>query len=112
MNKTPMNNGDHDWLDKMLSGNDDYINDGGFTERVMNGLPARRRPSRVRALIFGCTALISLACFLLSVPGLAELYVACLDFFRTQPLYDQAALALVLYTSTGGLAWWIIDRGS
>jgi len=31
---------DHDWLDHILSADDDYIADDGFTARVMSALPA------------------------------------------------------------------------
>ena len=109
MNRASNTPDDQDWLDKMLAGPDDYIHDDGFTESVMNRLPARRQLSRVRALIFGCAALLSLVLLLLSTPDLAALYAACLGFLQTQPLYNLAALAITLYAATSALAWWLID---
>jgi hypothetical protein len=110
MNKFPMNNpGEQDWLDKVLSEDTGYITDEGFTERVMSRLPAPRQSNRLYTLIFGCAALFSMACFLLSAPGLTSLYIQCLVFLQTQPLYNLSALTLTIYAATSALTWWLIN---
>ena len=39
-----MNSSDKDaWLDQLLSADDDYLHDNGFTDKVMAQLPAKRR---------------------------------------------------------------------
>ncbi len=112
MNKPPINmhNPDeHDWLDKIMAGDDEYINDDGFTGHVMNRLPSPRRSKRLNALILGCAVLLSIVSLLLSVPGLASLYETCLAFLLAQPVHVLGAFVLVICAITSGLTYWVIN---
>ncbi len=111
MNKPPMNmnNPEHDWLDKILTGSDDYIHDAGFTENVMRRLPPRRQPTKSHTIILGCAGLLSVALFLLSAPNPASLYADFIDFLYTQSVFNLCALAIPLYAATGAIAYWIFN---
>jgi hypothetical protein len=116
MNKNPINMHDpdgHDWLDKMLAGNNDihnqYIHDGGFTESVMSRLPPRRQNKWLSGFIFGCAILLSTAFLLLSTPALTSLYADLLALLRAQPLYMLGVLAVALYAATTIIAWWAVN---
>lgn len=109
MNRTPINPHEHDWLDKILAGPDEYIDDGGFTGHVMNRLPPRRYGSRQRALIFSCAALLSMAFFVWSVPGLTALYMDFVDFLYAQSLPGLSALALAICAATSAVTWWLMN---
>jgi hypothetical protein len=110
MNKPPMNmsNPQHDWLDKILSGTDEYIHDAGFTEGVMNRLPARRK--RVpRGIILGCAALLAVALFLLTAPDPAALFSTLVAFLYVQPMLSLAVLALATCTAASAVTYWILS---
>lgn len=109
MSRMPDKPDNQDWLDKMLAGcNDDYIHDGGFTERVMDSLPARRQPAP-RALILGCASLLALAVLLLSAPSPALLYSRFVDFLYAQPLLHLFAMTVAIASAISAIAWWVID---
>jgi hypothetical protein len=110
MNKPPMNmnNHEHDWLDKILSGSDEYIHDDGFTERVLERLPAPRRNNRLNGFIFCCAGLLSAFFLWLSAPGLASLFADGLEYLQTQPLYSLAILGITLYTASA-VTYWILS---
>ncbi|HEX5055398.1 MAG TPA: hypothetical protein VFX02_02765 [Gammaproteobacteria bacterium] len=109
MNKTPMNN--DDWLDKILSGDDDYIHDDGFTEAVLRRLPARQRPVP-HGLILGCAALLAVAVLLLSAPSPASWYDQFIAFLYTQPLPRLFAMALAVCSAISAITWWVIEPDS
>lgn len=60
-----------DWLDRQLREATPYIDDGGFTRRVLQNLPAPRpRLQLLRAsVLFGMTLLASLIAYFLSGEG-------------------------------------------
>ena len=62
---TPVND---EKLEEMLRDSAGYLADGGFTERVMGALPARRRPVRPWILL-GATVLGALAAFVFAPGG-------------------------------------------
>jgi hypothetical protein len=109
MNKPPMNmnNPEHDWLDKILAGSDDYIHDGGFTEGVMNRLPARRK-AVPRAFILGCATLLAVALFLLTAPDPSGLFTTLVAFLYAQPMFSLAVLALTTCTAATAVTYWIL----
>lgn len=110
MNKPTINkSGEQDWLDKILAENTGYIDDGGFTERVMHRLPPRRQHRSLHAIIFACAGLLSLAALLLSAPGLTSLYTDLAAFLHAQSLFSMCALTIALSALTSTLTWWLID---
>jgi hypothetical protein len=70
---TTSTNHDEDRLSEFLLESDVYIEDNGFTERVMNRLPPPRHASRWRRPILGATALLACLVGLLLLPGGAYL---------------------------------------
>ena len=66
----------NDPLDALLSENNAYVEDRGFTARVLTALPPRRRRSRLRsALLLGAT-LIGFLLLAWWLPGLRDVFVA------------------------------------
>lgn len=61
----------NDPLDVLLRENDAYVDDGGFTSRVMTALPRRRRFPLRPAILLGATVL-GLALLVWLVPSLTE----------------------------------------
>ena len=58
------------WLDNMLRENNAYIDDDGFTQRVMDSLPApRRRAFRWRAMILMTSAVLAALLVVFLLPG-------------------------------------------
>jgi hypothetical protein len=79
-------------LDALLRENDAYVEDQGFTARVMTALPPRRRRSRLRpALLLGATVIgfLLLAWWL---PGLRDVFAAS----PSEELSPNVQLFLVL----------------
>ena len=59
-----------DWLDAKLREEAPYLDDAGFTSRVLHQLPARRQSSSLRAFILlGVTLLACVAAYFLSGGG-------------------------------------------
>lgn len=94
-----------DWLDARLRDEASYIDDGGFTSRVMHQLPARRVRRSYRAVILlGVTLAACVAAYLLSDGGwfIAE-EVTNLARLPVTMIWLCAAAVTVLVTA-GGLA--------
>jgi hypothetical protein len=107
MNKPPMNMQDpneHDWLDKILTMDSSYIEDQGFTERVMRQLPPIRQRAP-RAEILGCAILCAIAIFLLTAPDPAALYAEFVAFLHRQSTFSLSALAIAIYTTI----YWVVS---
>ena len=88
---------DSDWLDALLRGQQDgYIEDAGFTQRVVDALPQPFAPSRLRSVIL--LAATALACLtsLLVLPGGEYLARMLLAVF-SEP--NRAGPALLLTTA-------------
>jgi hypothetical protein len=101
MNKPPMNMQDpneHDWLDKILAMDSSYIEDRGFTERVIRQLPPARQHAP-RAGILGCAILCAVAIFLLTAPEPAALYAEFVAFLYRESIFSLSALAIAIYTT-------------
>ena len=92
-----------DPLDALLREQNTYLEDNGFTARVMAALPPRRRHARMRtALILGATAL---GC-VLAVRWLPWdlLNSSTLLSFNSQALFAYA----LLLTIVGSLLWGVL----
>lgn len=61
-----------DPLDALLRESDNYVADDGFTARVVTALPARRRNSWLRPVIFCLASLIGIAIAIACIPNPAE----------------------------------------
>lgn len=95
-------------LEQLLAARDAYIEDAGFTRRVLQALPPPRAASgRTRSLILLCaTALAGLVALWL-LPGGQVLDDACADLVSYQPFVSDlplVSLALVTLAVCGGLA--------
>jgi hypothetical protein len=95
-----------DWLDAKLRDEAPYIDDAGFTARVMHQLPAPAQSRRTRNVILLGTAIIaSLMAYLVSGGGTFLADAAA--FLVAMPLVTVCALAGitgVLVTAIGGYA--------
>ena len=98
-----MNN---DWLEDALKHDDRYIDDAGFTARVVASLPARRKRAWLRPLIIGATSVAGLALALWVLPS--ENYLAA-DFVRllrartisAVPILPVVLIALLFWSMIG-----------
>ena len=59
----------HDWLEKALRQDVPYIDDAGFTARVVSTLPKRRKRAWLRGAILVGTAALGCAIALFVLPG-------------------------------------------
>ena len=87
-----------DWLDARLREEAPYIDDDGFTARLMQQLPAaqpRRRSVRA-AILIGITAIGCIVAFLLS----ANFLVTSAAFLVAMPLLTVFIIALVCGLAT------------
>jgi len=93
----------HDPIDEVLM-RAPYIDDAGFTDRVMARLPPSRRRLRVAILIASGGAAAAVAALLL--PGAAEALAAALAGLRIGAIAAWAApLGLAAALLLGELAW-------
>ena len=96
-----------DWLDRQLREAPPYIDDRGFTARVMQQLPRRRggRQSLRAAILLAVTMLASGLSFVLS--GNARFVTVSVERLATLPIlwvFALAATAGLLVTSVGLIA--------
>jgi hypothetical protein len=66
----------NDPLDALLRENDTYVEDQGFTARVLTALPPRRRRSWLRPALLLGTTLIGFLLMAWWLPGLQDVFVA------------------------------------
>jgi hypothetical protein len=97
-----------DELERLLSQDDDYIEDGGFTTRVLEALPPPRAAgNRARALILIGATLIAGLIALVLLGGGQALLAAFGELMRYRPFVSEVpltALALVVLLVCGGVA--------
>jgi hypothetical protein len=94
-------------LEQILSRESEYIEDDGFTERVLAALPPRRTNGRVRALILISATVLAGLVALLVLPGGQVLLDAFVELMSYRPLVSDvplAPLALVALLVCGGVA--------
>lgn len=96
-----MNN---DWLDDALKQEDRYLNDAGFSARVVSALPARRKRKWLRPVILCATSLAGLAVALWVLP--AENYLAAsfaqllrARSFSAIPLLPVVTMTLIFWAT-------------
>lgn len=92
-----------DWLEEMLQREDAYIDDKGFTERIMTTLPPVRVSRKLRTPILAASTLI--ACFvgLVVFPNGAHLFTAINNVAATvslTPVAMSAPFAAILAVTT------------
>jgi hypothetical protein len=95
-----------DWLDRQLREAAPYIDDDGFTARVLQQLPPRRSHDRLRAaIILGLTLLASVLAYVVSGGG--RFISVTLERLAALPALWVFALALasgLLITAVGATA--------
>ena len=84
---------DDQWLDEIWQESDVYIEDDGFTARVMEQLPPPRQTFRWRRLILVASALLAAVVGLVIVPGGAFLNDVLYQVASYRP--DSAPLPIV-----------------
>ena len=95
----------NDPLDTLLRENDAYVDDNGFTSRVMASLPRRRR-SCLRPVILFSTTLLSLALLVWWLPSLKDNLGAVTDGEIVINLNAQSLLTLgALFISVVAIGW-------
>jgi hypothetical protein len=94
-----MNN---DWLEDALKHNDRYINDAGFTARVVAALPARKKRARLRTLILGSATVAGLALAFTLMPAGDYLAESFVQLFRARSFSAIPVLPVALI----GLFFW------
>jgi hypothetical protein len=98
---------DEVWLSELLREDEVYIEDNGFTERVLGRLPPPRRASRWRAPILICSTLLACLVGLVLVPGGAYLTDALYQVASYRPAQSPLPIvpvAFLLLLVSGGVA--------
>jgi len=81
-----------DWLDARLRDEAPYLDDAGFTARVVQQLPARRQSSSVRAFIlFGVTLLACVIAYFVSGGG--SVFANAAEFLVAMPFVTVCVIA-------------------
>ncbi len=84
--------GYNDWLDARLRDEAVYIDDGGFTARVVQQLPAARQSRSGRAVILlGVTLIACIVAYLISGRGTFLAHAA--EFLVAMPIVTVCAIA-------------------
>ena len=103
---------DYDWLDKTLSSEIIHIEDNGFTDSVMQRLPARKYASKqwqmIRISIIGFAAAISILLFFVSLPEPVSIFTRIVGQLYSLPFIALGALAISLYFATSIITYWIV----
>jgi hypothetical protein len=95
----------NDPLDALLREQNAYVEDGGFTARVIQSLPRRRRAWLRPALLLGATAIGSV----LAVLWVPWTSLPALDLSALLAPYPQVLLPWVLViTVFGALSWSVV----
>jgi hypothetical protein len=95
------------WLNELLMENDVYIEDHGFTERVMGQLPPPRASTRWRRPILMVSALLACLVGLVLIPGgayLTDVLYQVASYRPAQSPLPIVPLAVLLLLVGGGVA--------
>jgi hypothetical protein len=103
-------NHEYDWLDETLHNDEPYIEDNGFTDSVMQRLPAvRAHKAWLRPLILFSATVLSAAVAVYSLPAdIIFLYDQLLGLW-SQPLVVTLGVLSLVSLSLSALAWLIGD---
>jgi hypothetical protein len=97
-----------DPLDQMLQADDGYIEDGGFTARVVSSLPRRRR-SWLRPAVLCSATVIGFALLAWLLPPWQQIFVPAAKGGFIIKLSDQSLLALGTLLVVGvSLLWSLV----
>ena len=114
-NSTPESEDGDDWLERTLRErrSDDYIDDAGFTARVVHALPNPAPKNRRRTWLIAGAALLGCA---IAVPGFADA-MSRIDLTPLQQISDTpVALPLVVLAASlliaGVSVYWALARRS
>ncbi len=96
-----MNN---DWLEDTLKHDNRYIDDAGFTARVVASLPVRRKRAWLRPVILGSATLAGLALAFAFIPAGDYITGSFVQLFRARsfsaiPFLPVAIIALFFWAS-------------
>lgn len=98
-----------DWLEQVLNHDNDYIDDNGFTDRVMQDLPLLSRRGWLESVILiGATLLSSMIAFL-SLPGIEGIYHEAFSFITSQSLLMVIGVGMIIAFVLSGVAWVLGD---
>jgi len=98
-----MNN---DWLEDAIKHDDRYIEDAGFTARVVAALPARRKRASLRSLIVAATSAAGFALALWLLPSENSLVAGFVQLARARtfsavPLMPVVLIVLMFWATIG-----------
>jgi len=88
-----MNN---DWLEDALKHDDRYIDDAGFTARVVAALPPRRKRAWLRSLVISATSVAGLALALWLLPNENYLVAGFVQLLRARTFSAIPVLPVLL----------------
>jgi hypothetical protein len=102
----PRNN---DWLEEVLRREEPYVDDNGFTGRVVATLPARRRRAWLRPVIIGGATFAGLALAGLVLPVQHYLVDSFVQLYRARslsaiPLAPVALIVLLFWAALSAVA--------
>lgn len=86
----------NDWLEDKLRQDDRYLDDAGFTTRVVTALPARRERRWLRPVIIGVASLAGLTIALAMLPADTYLASSFVQLIRARSLSAVPLLPVVL----------------
>ena len=103
INPPPLPDG-NDPLDALLRESEPYIPDDGFTARVLNQLPARRKRRWLRFAVLSAAVLIGVGLAAWQAPALFAVFDGALQ--PATLLHRQALFGFVaLFAALGSLVW-------
>lgn len=103
----PKAHSNEEWLGELLREDDVYIEDDGFTARVMDQLPPVHRPFRWRRLVLMASALLACIAGLVLVPGgayLTEILAQAASYRPASAPLPLVPIAVLLLVAGGAAA--------
>jgi hypothetical protein len=100
-------------LDRLLEAKDDYLEDAGFTDRVLAAMPPRRNRGRLRVLILTSSTLVSCLFVLFVWPGLEPIRDVLQAILTYQPAFIPFPLPVVPVAAALAVLWggiWVAVR--
>ena len=97
-----------DWLEMSLSESEPYIDDDGFSKRVLHNLPARvERPEWLKAVILLSAAALSSICVFILLPDSQIIATMIENLFSFSALDLNLLLPLTVVLSISAISWMI-----